>query len=203
MTIPANKLQLDEAAQTLADVISDPQIQASASVDEQDRLYGYWEAVTDARDLPPQLCAICGNIAGADGTCLDLLDSEPGVLRDQCLTGAFASGPLACVTVAPVTHHQISCEDWWANVSSMLGNACQLVRDLGRPDQAEVLCATSQGTSTALQQSHRSRAFTWPDWARENKGWIWLLGIALAFRISGVGSQVTVQRNQAKRKRAS
>ena len=202
MTIPANRLQLDQAAQTLADVIADPAIIESASDDEMDRLLAYWDAVVDARDQPPQLCAICGSIAGAEGTCLDLLDAEPGILRDQCLTGVFGSGPLECVSIDPITGQEISCEDWWANVSSMLGNAGQLLRQLGRPDQAEVLFATGEATSTPLEQSHASREFTWPDWAKENKGWIWLVGIALAFRISGVGRQVTVQRRPAKRKPA-
>ena len=187
MTIAAMRLQLDQAAQTIADLIADPEVQRTTTPEQKDRLLGYYESVTDAREFPPLLCPICGAIAGADGSCLDLLDSEPGVLKDQCLTGVFSSGPLACVTVDPTTAQEITCEDWWSNVSSMLANAAQLVRELGRPDQAEVLQSTSEGTATPIAESYKSREFQWPDWITDNKGWItFLVAAAIFVRLSGV-----------------
>ena len=203
MTIPANRLQLDQAAQTLADLIQDPDIQERASTQQMDQLYSYWEAVTDARDLPPTMCVLCDALTGrpGSGSCLDLLDAEPGILRDQCLTGSLGPGsPLSCVAR---THEgtATTCADWWAGVSIMLGNAAALADDLGRPAQAEILDSTREGTQTTIEQSHASREFEWPEWVKENQGWFWLLGIALAFRLSGVGQTVTVQRRSPARRK--
>lgn len=147
--------QLNEAIAAIGPVVSNLEPGPSVSQEQIDRLQGYyfqlfeWSTEPQVMDLDllspcSLLCSKEGAWAGSQGNiqdCLELSEVEPGVTRDVCM---------GC---AP-------CEEWFAQISSTIGNAAALTSELGYSDEAEVLGSAAEST---LSELARARDTTKPE----------------------------------------
>jgi hypothetical protein len=156
----AEALEQTDAAMSLADPQNVEEAQAWG------RLANNYETLLALADNPPPIASIwsaipaigLANIACPGGDCLELIDSEEGIYKQQCISGILS-------TTNP-------CSEYLDAVTALLSTMAAQLSSLGQHAAADVVQTAGDGVGNITNTSENVTRPTMGDLWRESPDWI-------------------------------